>query len=252
MHGLVLGALGLSLASPHGAPAAPRDPDDAPFMPAPAGQPRPSAHRWMRFDTPGDDRRPRFQLTLEPFYAAFRAPFLGRSPVDLLHGGGVGLMADLALPWAFGVRVRTSYSGHPAPASFEIREGTPVLVAPEGTIHNVEVAGALLYALDLGRVYPVLELGLGGLWIHTPSGVQPGQREQPCTAQNQCDIGLSCAADLVCRPTARVTLHFGLAVDVAVHRRWSIGAGFRYFAWISAPGTFPIYLQASIRATARF
>jgi len=206
----------------------------------------------MRFDTAADDRRPRFRLTLEPFYAAFRAPFIGRSPVDLLHGGGVGLIADVTLPWALGVRLRSSYSGHPAPAAYELRDGTPVLVAPPGTIHNVEVAGALLYAWDIGRVAPVLELGVGGLWIRSPEGVQAGQREQPCTADHQCEIGLSCAADLVCRPSARATLHFGLAVDVAVHRRWSIGGGFRYFAWISAPGTFPVYLQASLRATTRF
>lgn len=221
-------------------------------LPTPAGQPRPTEARRLRFDEGIHEHPGRFRLSVELLYAAFRAPFIGRPASALSHGGGVSVMGDVALPWSLGIRVRGAYSAHRLPSVYATVDGQPVERAAGGRLDNTELSASLLYALDLGRVLPGLELGAGILWIHGPPGVQAGQRDQACLPDRSCEIGLRCHADDRCRGTPTAMVHGGATVDALLHPRVSLGIGFRYFALLSSPGTFPVYLQASFRTSVHF
>src|SRR5690606_5740965 len=108
------------------------------------------------------------------------------------------------------------------------------------------------YAFDFGRVLPIIDVGLGGLWVVTPQGVADGQRGRTCTSNSQCDVGLVCDADNTCRVSPVLDLNAGLVVDVRVTEHLVLGAGFRYFAFLTAPADFPIYLQGSLRLGLRW
>lgn len=245
-------ALGLVLGLPAPARGAPRDPNELPFMPAPYGQPRRASRRVLAFDD-GIHRSPaRFTLHLEPAFASLRAPLLGR-PAEPHWGGGSAVGLDVGLLGAFGLRFSGSYTGHPLSARTSREDGqSPRPTAPAGTLHVAQAGIGLLYLLDIGRVRPVLELGLGTLFFVAPEGVQAGQRDQACLADGRCDLGLRCDPDRVCRVEPAFELHGSFAVDVAVHRRVSVGAGLRYFAFVTAPAEYPIYLLATGRLGIRF
>jgi hypothetical protein len=107
-------------------------------------------------------------------------------------------------------------------------------------------------ALDLGRFVPLIEGGLGGLRVATPDGVADGQRGQKCLDNDACDVGLRCGGDNKCHQSLIPEVYFGGAIDVLVRRHFSFGAQFRYYALISAPGKFPIYLVGGLRVAVRF
>ena len=78
-----------------------------------------------------------------------------------------------------------------------------------------------------------------------------GQLGQACDA-SQCDAGLTCGAGNVCRQSVIAELYFGGAVDVLARKHLSFGAQFRYYALLSAPGKFPVFLVGGLRVAVRF
>lgn len=260
---LLLAASPLASAAPKGSPVADpleaprRDPNDAPYMKPRNGGARPDGTRVYKAEhSPLYGHRKRFRFTLKPLYASLRAAMLGRSdsPLNPKRGLGAGLDADVPVWRPIWLRVTASYSGHLLPQEFSRDEDEAfVLTAPRGTLHIGHVAAALLYTMDRGRMKPILEVGLGPLWARGPQGVLDGQRGQPCLSDNRCDFGLSCdPSDSVCRPSTTFVVHGGLGLDVEVTKRTTVGAGLRYFAFLSNPQAYPVYLQAALRFGLRF
>lgn len=232
----------------------PRDPDDLPRMPAPGGQPQPDTlRRDLDFATDDTPRR-RLQLTATPIYAAIKLPFVGRRG-RTLSGGGAGLELDVNLYRPLSLRFVGAYTAHPVDDEFSVPQKDnedPMLTAAGGAIHTGNGGLSLAYAMDFGRVLPLVDAGVGALWILTPEGVRDGQRGQPCTSAGACDTGLACAPDNTCQPIPVLELHAGLAIDVLVARHFTVGAGLRYFALLGTPSVFPIYLHATLRLGLRF
>ena len=230
----------------------PRDPNDLPPLPPPNGQPRPDSLRLdPDYAAPGSVRR-RFQFTLLPTYAALDLPFLGRIIDRPLPGGGVAAEFDVEILAPFFFRLVGSYTAHPIEDQYTRNDDDELIqTAAGGRIQVGDVGASILYAMDTGRIVPMLDVGLGALWLVTPEGIQSGQIGQQCR-EGSCDSGLVCAADNICRQGTTFEVHAGLAVDVLLGDRWSIGAHFRYFALLTEPAAFPIYLHGALRLSARF
>lgn len=225
-------------------------------MRPPGGQPRPEGMRWdpQLSSGPFGERR-RMQLTLMPVFAALRLDRIGR-PSGARHpirGGGTGLELDVELLRPLGVRLVGTYTAHPVDDEHTRDDaGDPVQTAAGGLIHVGNVGASATYTLDLGRIVPLLDLGLGVLWLRSPEAVVRGQRGATCQSGGICEAGLVCAADNVCEAAPVLELHGGISVDVLLGTRWAVGVGLRYFALLSEPSVFPVYLQATARAGVRF
>lgn len=230
------------------------DPDAAtPYMRAPGGQPQEDRRRWDgKWATDASSRR-RVVLGLSGLFASYRLGFLGR-PSKPLRGAGIGTDLDIEIYSPVGIRVSASYTAHRLRDEFDDPEDEPpTLSAREGTLHTVDFGGAVVFAMDIGRARPVLEAGLGAALIRTPVAAIDGQRGGACLSGGGCDVGLVCvAAENVCRQGITPRAHAGAAIEIAVGDRWTIAAMIRYFALLSAPSVFPVYLQAGARVGVRF
>lgn len=236
----------------------PVDPDEAtPFMAPRRGAGRPNGRRRLDPTFAGSDRRfSRLQLTARPLFASYRVAFVGR-PTDFARptrGGGAGLDVDLTIIRPFRLRLTGSYSGHPVPDAFSRNDdGDLVQTAASGTIHTGHAAVGVAYFLDIGRLRPTIDVGAGLLWVRGPEGIANGQLHQECLGGGGCDLGLTCAPEtLTCEPAVLPVVHGGLAIDGLLTDRVALGVGLRYFAFLTAPANFPIYLQAAARLGIRF
>jgi hypothetical protein len=233
--------------------ARPVDPDAAtPRMRAPDGQ-APTDDRRRDLDHAGGwSSRRRVHLGVTPLYSAFRMAFMGR-PAGAIRGGGVALDLDIHLVTPVWLRISASYTGHPVQKEYAVAEDDSiVLSANAGAIHTADVGGGVVFAMDLGRVIPMLEAGLGVMVVSTPKAAQDGQRGAACLEGGGCDVGLFCAGDNVCHQGAVPELHAGAALEILLKDRWTLGASLRYYALLLAPTVFPIYLQAGVRLGVRF
>lgn len=254
--GMVLAAFGstpAALAAPSTDPdPAPRDPNSQPPMAAPNGQP---AHDSLRRDvdhTSDRSRRRRLMLTAAPMYASFRLPFIGRPRVPV-RGGGFGLTAQIPVFAPFGLRADVSHTVHPVFDQYSVSEEDEITQTARGGLVQATHAGlSATFAMDIGRVTPSLNAGVGAMWIRSPETVVDGQRGGACGAQGVCDTGLTCGADNLCRVATTAQVQGGIAVDVLVRDRLAVGAELRYFALLTAPTSYPVYLVAALRATLRF
>lgn len=205
------------------------------------------------------DLRPRYSsrrrvaFTLAPAFASFRLPFQGRPGGARYHGAGFGVELDARLARWIWFRAMATHSAHPVGEErVEAEDMSVVTTAPRGTIRATGFGAGPVFALDLGRWLPLIEVGLGGLQIGTPTGVVQGQRGQACRDNGGCDTGLRCSAGNTCEPSLIAQLYFGLAVDVLIRRHFSVGGQFRYYALLTAPGSFPVYLLGTLRLAVRF
>ena len=234
---------------------APRDPDELPPLRPPGGQPRPDSLRWNPKGTDPFGERRRFQLTAMPIFAAMRLDRVGRpsGARNPIRGGGAGLELDVALVRPLWFRVIGSYTAHPVDDEFTRNDaGESIQTASAGLIQVGNVGASAVYALDLGRFVPLIDLGLGVMWLRSPESVVRGQQGNQCRPSGVCEAGLVCNADNICQATPVFELHGGIALDVLVGERWTVGFALRYFALLSEPSVFPVYLQAALRAGVRF
>lgn len=252
---LALGSIGpTSAAEPRsgdesesGDPEPPRDPNELPFMDPPYGQLRLDDQQRFASDFRGRfHRRRRVQLTVQPLFASVRTRLIGRAPAPM-RGGGAGLDLDVHVWRPFWLRASASYSAHPLKRELSVDDDEVTETARRGLLHAAQAGVAAVYALDIGRVIPLVELGVGALWFRTPDGVQAGQFGGECMQGGVCDAGLVCASNNTCQQGTLFELHAGIAVDVKVTEHFTLGAGLRYFAFLSDPAVFPVYLQASAR-----
>ncbi len=233
-------------------PEPPRDPNDAPFMVPPNNQPRP-----IKLRTTPDLRRGyssvrRFAFTFAPLFASFRLPFVGRGD-GRTHGAGFGGEVDVQIMKWLWLRAQGTYSVHPVQdRRSETDDGKTVVDAIAGTVRAAGFGAGPVVALDLGRFVPLIEGGIGGLRVATPSGVADGQIGQKCLDNDVCDVGLRCGGDSKCHQSVIPEVYFGGAIDVLVRRHFSFGAQFRYYALLTAPGKFPIFLVGGLRVAVRF
>jgi hypothetical protein len=231
----------------------PRDPDDTPFMPAPNNQLGTWSTGRTRPLTRGFDDDHRIMLSAVPTYASIRVAFIGRNPGPL-RGGGMAVEADVrVVRWLF-VRVFGSHTVHPVFDEQGIKSDTNEVVqlANRGLVQTTNTGASIVYALDIGRFVPRVDVGVGLLWARSPAAVQAGQWGGQCRQGSVCDLGLSCSVENVCRPTAHPELHAGVGFDVLIGQHWAVGVAVRYYALFQAISAFPIYLHGSLRLSARF
>ncbi len=230
----------------------PRDPDDTPFLPAPNNQ----LGQWSvgreRSSVRGFDDDHRLQLTLVPSYAAMHLPFIGRGPKPY-RGAGVALELDLRIVrWLF-VRVAASHTLHPVPEQQSSDDtGELTLLAHRGLLQATNTGLSLVYALDIGRFVPRVDVGAGLLFVRSPAWAQPGQWGGPCATGNVCDLGLRCSAANFCEPAPFPEVHAGIALDVLLGERWVAGLHVRYHALLQALSQIPLYLSAGVRLGVRW
>lgn len=240
-------------------PPPPIDPNDAPFMRPPNNQIGTAPPRTRPDIRQGWSARRRFALTVAPTYAMLRLPFQGRTTgnnqAPRLHGAGVGAEFDVqAWRWIW-VRAMGVYSGHPVGEERAQLNMEVVRTAPPGTIHVTSYGVGPVFALDLGRFLPLIEVGVAGLRVVTPTGGVTGQRGEACMANGACDVGLKCNSARICEVTTIGEMYLGLAVDLLVRRHLSFGAQFRYnvrFAELKSLNLTPGYLLGTLRLTVRF
>lgn len=230
----------------------PRDPDDAPFLRAPNNQ----LGQWSvgreRPRVRGFDDDHRIGLTLVPTYAAIHLPFIGRGGGPY-RGGGVGLELDVRIVrWLF-ARAYVGHTLHPVPRVESVDDdGNASLTARAGTLQATDTGLSVVYALDVGRFVPRVDVGAGLLFVRSPDAVQPGQWGAECREGNVCDLGLACSAANVCEAAPFVEVHAGLALDVLLGRRWTVGVGVRYHALLQAISQFPMFITGHVRLGLRF
>lgn len=244
-------AMGLGGApTAHGAP--PRDPNERPPLPDPEGQPARDELRRDVDHTTSASRRRRVVVTAAPVYASFRLPFLGRPQIPV-RGGGVMVAAQVGLWRPLGLRITASHTLHPV-ADEHARNDDDVLVqtAGAGLVQATHAGLSATYTLDLGRVVTTLDAGGGGLWMRSPAAIQDGQLGAACLPQDVCDTGLACGSDGTCHVGLTPQLHGGFSVDVLLGDRWALGGELRYFALLSSPMVYPVYLMTALRASVRF
>lgn len=228
------------------------DPNDAPRMRAPLGQPRTDEHRWSPPFAASDGRSRRVAITLQPMFAAWRIGFIGRPSVPFRGAGAIAEL-DVRVWRTLWLRASASYSAHPVESIFARDDDDAIVqTAASGVLQSTGVALGAAYAFDLGRFLPLLEIGLGGMFISMPEGVIDGQKNGECRSDGTCDAGLRCGADNVCQTGVLPTLHGGIGFDIMLTRHVSAGAGIRYYAVATAPGAFPIYLTGSGRLGLRW
>ncbi len=235
------------------AEAPPRDPDDSPFMPAPNNQIGTWSAGRRRPLTRGFDDDHWVLLSAVPTYASLHAPLIGRGPGPY-RGGGVALELDVrVVRWLF-IRVFASHTVHPVfeESSFDEDSGQVLQLANGGLVRATNPGGSIVYALDVGRFVPRVDVGAGMLFVRSPEAAQAGQWGGECRQGGVCDLGLSCSADDVCRPAPVPEFHAGIGLDTLIGKHWSIGFAVRYYALLSAISDLPIYLHASLRLSARF
>ncbi|MBC8073360.1 MAG: hypothetical protein IAG13_33885, partial [Deltaproteobacteria bacterium] len=201
----------------------------------------------------GASSRRRLAFAIAPMFATYRMALIGRTTAPI-RGGGIGADFDVLVYQPVSVRVSAAYTAHRLQDAYT-REGddAPKLSAKGGTLHTIDFGGAVVFAMDLGRARPLLEAGIGAMIVRAPDAVQDGQRGGACLEGGGCDVGLSCASEEnICRQSAIPRLHAGAGIEVFLSDRWSIGASIRYYALLTAPTVFPVYLQAALRLGVRF
>ncbi|MCY1057979.1 hypothetical protein [Nannocystis sp. SCPEA4] len=241
-------------------PAVPIDPNDAPFMRPPNNQIATAPPRTRPDIRQGWSARRRFAFTVAPAFASLRLPFLGRVQADgrtpqRIHGAGVNLEFDVQVWRWIWVRALGVYSGHPVAEERAEVDMEVVRTAPPGTIHVAGAGFGPVFALDLGRFLPLIELGVAGLRVVTPQGGVKGQRGEACLDNGSCDVGLKCNGARICEVTTLGEGYLGLAVDLLVRRHLSFGAQFRYnipFSQLRNLNIAPGYLLGTVRLTVRF
>lgn len=231
----------------------PRDPDDAPFTRAPRNQ----LGQWSvgreRSRVRGFDDDHWVALTLVPTYAAIHLPFIGRGQGPF-RGGGIGLELDVRIVrWLF-ARAYVGHTLHPVPRVETRDENSGVVTqdARAGVLQATDTGLSIVYALDVGRFVPRVDVGAGLLFVRSPDAVAPGQWGAQCREGNVCDLGLSCSAAQICEATPFPEVHAGIALDVLVGRRWTLGVGVRYHALIQAISQFPMFVTGHVRLGLRF
>ncbi len=261
--GLSLGLLGPTTTPWAAAPEAgqrradpsetPRDPNELPPLRGPEGQPAPDSLRRDIDHGSNASRRRRIWVNAAPVYASFRLPFLGRPNVPV-RGGGIALSAQVPVWRPFGLRLIGSHTIHAAYDEY-VRDDDDAIVqsAARGMIQGTHGGLSATYTMDLGRVVTSLDAGAGAMWIRSPEAVQDGQLGGTCRSEGVCDTGLFCsAAENVCKVGITPHVHGGFAVDVLIGDHFSVGGELRYYALLSTPTSYPVYLVAALRAGLRF
>jgi hypothetical protein len=231
----------------------PRDPDDTPFLPAPHNQLGHWSTGRVRPLTRGFDDDHRVMLGVVPTYAALHVPFIGRG-AGPFRGGGIALELDVrVVRWAF-IRVFASHTFHPAFEENEFDEdaGAVTRLANPGILHVTNTGTSLVWALDIGRFVPRVDVGAGLMFVRSPEAAQAGQWGGECRQGRVCDLGLSCSTDDVCRPAPTFEVHAGVGLDILFGRRWAVGLAVRYYAPLQALANLPFYVHGSLRLAARF
>lgn len=231
----------------------PTDPNDTPYMQAPAGSfPNWSAEQPHGRQLPYTNQK-RAQFTLAPSYAVFRWPFVGRGNVRIRGGGVLGAVDVQIVRWLW-ARVMGGVSWHPVEDLASIEDDmTLTPVARAGWIRATHAGLGLVYPLDLGRWQPLIDAGAGLMWIDSPDAVQDGQLGGSCRDEGlACEPGLRCGDAGVCEPSVVPMVHAGIGVDYLIGAHWAIGLNVRYHALLSNPADFPVYYTGTLRLSARF
>ena len=167
-------------------------------------------------------------LTALPARAEQRELQLGLQPVYGLtyiderqpSGGGAGMHLSYGITDAVTVQLSGGATVHPLS---ELKDR----MLPAGTLLTWQAGLSLVYALDIVRVVPFFEAGVGVL------GVQVSTAKK---VDNLLNLGVS----------------LGLGADYLINRRWAVGVQVRYHAFLTDLSRLPLYLTVGPRIVLRF
>ncbi|MEO6952283.1 MAG: hypothetical protein ABI321_10755 [Polyangia bacterium] len=169
----------------------------------------------LTFGTESHADRRRVRLGVQPLYTL---AFVDRRDPS---GGGVGADVAYSLTDALSLRASGFVGWHDAPGLQSFSTG--------GTISSFGAFAGLTYALDVVRIVPSFDLGLGVLGLRG-------------------DARFSSAPALLPSVNA-LALELGFGFDWLVTHRWSVGAVVRYHALLTELQRAPGFLYAGPRVS---
>ena len=129
-------------------------------------------------------------------------------------GGGAGLYLQYGITDAFSLLVTGLWTGH------DIEETD----SHTGGLYSVtSVAGGISYTLDMGRLRPAIDMGVG--FLHHKFGDQE---------------------------STSMAILVGIAADYRLLPWLSVGAAFHYHAFWASPAQYPVYFDAGPRFGVHF
>jgi hypothetical protein len=109
------------------------------------------------------------------------------------------------------------------------------MVAPAGPVSAFAAMVGVAYTLDVIRLNPSFEAGIGLLGVRGGANFDAGPKGSAIVA-----------------PSTAFGIQLGFAIDYLVNRHLSIGAVVRYHAFLTDITRIPVYLYVGPRVTARF
>lgn len=137
-------------------------------------------------------------------------------------GGGGFMHLAYGITDALGVQVTGGATAHPVAALED--EMNPL---PAGLLLTWQATAGIVYSLDIVRIVPFFEAGIGvlGAMVRTEKGTEQ---------------------------TLGASASLGLGADYMITRRWALGVVIRYHLLLSDLERIPIYLTVGPRVVLRF
>lgn len=151
-------------------------------------------------------------------------PLYGLTYIDdrAPSGGGGNAHLSYGLTDAVSVQIQGGLTAHPLSALQDDKH-----MLPAGTLLTWQASAGISYALDIVRIVPFFEAGLGALGTVTRTAEGVTQ-----------SVGAGAS--------------LGLGADYLITRRWAVGVAIRYHAFLTDLGHIPIYLTVGPRFIVRF
>jgi hypothetical protein len=170
--------------------------------------------------------RRRLRLSVAPMYAL--------AIVDSRQASGGGVVTDLSfgVTDALSVRATGFVSFHAADGLSSTSPTGTQLVGPSGTIAAFGAFAGLHYELDVLRIVPSFDVGVGALGL-----------------RGDARYGTGPSASALLPSVNAFAVELGFGVDWLITRRWSVGAVVRYYTLLTELQRAPGFLYVGPRVS---
>lgn len=174
------------------------------------------------------DRR-RFRLGVQPIYAL---SFVDRrSP----SGGGVGLDLAYGLTDSLWLRASGFVALHAADGFVSRTANGVENVGADGTMSSFGAFAGLTYTLDVLRIVPAFDVGIGAIGL-----------------RGDARFGHGAGAEALLPSITALAIELGFGTDWLITRRWSVGFVVRYHVLLTELERAPNFLYLGPRAAITF